>query len=281
MVTPMGTGGTESRFWPKVIAFERYSAGRGSDILNMWRFLQYDDNSSSWQVVSMLYNCSIKLKKVTTTVRLVPDVDVSTWIFEKELTICCWKRRRPYSLVEVPLNDLDESPYLQLFQHGGSLYIARGMAGRNLMVDIWKQDSERNSWDKVGHLAFNASKQETIRQRWESGAVHVQCQQRWRSNKKRWCIGRKARATQRRLTHEEQKRRRGDRSARAEEEDDKQTAGSEDGEDDDVFVDHGRRTSQNLQCVLHLTNTELRLRLDQLIPQHQARLKYLKTENRE
>ncbi|BBN18654.1 hypothetical protein Mp_8g04300 [Marchantia polymorpha subsp. ruderalis] len=97
MVTPMGTGGTESRFWPKVIAFERYSAGRGSDILNMWRFLQYDDNSSSWQVVSMLYNCSIKLKKVTTTVRLVPDVDVSTWIFEKELTICCWKRRRSSS----------------------------------------------------------------------------------------------------------------------------------------------------------------------------------------
>lgn len=46
MVTPMGTCGTTSRLWPKVIAFERYSAGRGSDTLNMWRFVNYDDNSS-------------------------------------------------------------------------------------------------------------------------------------------------------------------------------------------------------------------------------------------
>ncbi|BBN18663.1 hypothetical protein MPTK1_8g04390 [Marchantia polymorpha subsp. ruderalis] len=71
MVTPMGTGGTESRFWPKLIALERYSGVRGSDTLNMWRFVKYDDNSSTWQVVSMLCNCSIELKKLATTLTIV------------------------------------------------------------------------------------------------------------------------------------------------------------------------------------------------------------------
>lgn len=198
MVTPMGTGGTESRSWPKVMAFERYSAGRGSDILNMWRFLQYNDKSK-WQVVSMIYNFTIKLKEVTTTVRLVPegdDVHIHTregtqefQLEEKEIKLrnCAtvggetfilltsvkgpsqtpyshntgvlgsmeqWYgsvlfRLRPYSLVEVSLNHLDMSPYLQLFQHGGSLYIVRGMARRNSKVDIWKQNSDGGSWDEV------------------------------------------------------------------------------------------------------------------------------------
>ncbi|BFI42020.1 hypothetical protein MPTK2_8g04810 [Marchantia polymorpha subsp. ruderalis] len=196
MVTPMGTGGTESRSWPKVIAFERYSGGRGSDTLNMWRFLKYDDESSAWQVVSKLYNFSIRVQKVTTTVRLVPadfavyyhvreetqDVELE----EKEvklrncatvggeifilLTSVKGPRRtpfaqntesieewfssvlfklRPCNLVEIPLNGLDRSPYLQLFQHGGILYIARGMAARDLKVDILRQNSEGTLWDEV------------------------------------------------------------------------------------------------------------------------------------
>ncbi|BBN19252.1 citrate synthase [Marchantia polymorpha subsp. ruderalis] len=46
-----------------------------------------------------------------------------------------------------------------------------------------------------------------------------------------------------------------------------------------MLVDQGRRTSQNLQWVRHLTNnTDLKSRLEQLIPEEQARLKDLKTK---
>ncbi|OAE29861.1 hypothetical protein AXG93_1459s1010 [Marchantia polymorpha subsp. ruderalis] len=123
---------TDPRFWPKVIAFERYSCVRGSDTINMWRFLKYDDNSSTWQVILLLYNCSIELKKLTTTVTIVPVGDFYEDVHMEEM--------------EVKLRNcatLNESSYLHMFQHGEGLYIARGMADRDSKVDIWRVNSER------------------------------------------------------------------------------------------------------------------------------------------